>query len=40
VAIAQFSYFDPDVLRQYEQNGKAITIEDSSKATIEVKAIR
>jgi hypothetical protein len=39
-AIEQFSYFDPDVLRQYEQNGKAITIEDSSKATIEVKAIR
>jgi len=37
--IEAFSYFDPDVLKDYEQKGKAITIRESSKETVEMKLI-
>src|SRR5207253_340765 len=36
-AIEQFAYFDPDVLRQFEQLGKAVSIPESGKITLEVK---
>jgi len=38
-AIEQFAYFDPDVLRQFEQLGKAVSIPESGKITLEVKLI-
>ena len=37
--IEPFSYFDPDVLKEYEQKGKAITIGESSKQNVEMRLI-
>ncbi len=37
--IEPFSYFDPDVLKDFEQKGKAITIRESLKETVEMKLI-
>jgi hypothetical protein len=38
-SIEQYSYYDPDVLVQFEQKGKAVSIGESSKPTVEVKLI-
>ena len=38
-AIEQFSYFDSDVLRPFEQKGKPVSILESSKVIAEVKVI-
>jgi hypothetical protein len=38
-SIEQFSYYDPEVLVQFEQKGKAVTIGESAKPTVEVKLI-
>lgn len=38
-AIEQFGYYDQDLLRRVETQGKAIRIAESSKETVEVKAI-
>jgi hypothetical protein len=38
-SIEQYAYFDPDVLVQFEQKGKAVSIGDLSKVTAEVKLI-
>ena len=35
----QFAYFDPEVLRRYELQGKAVTVSESSKLTVQVKVI-
>jgi hypothetical protein len=37
--IEPFSYFDPEVLRQYEARGKLVRINESSKETAEVRII-
>jgi hypothetical protein len=38
-AIEQFAYFDPDIVRQYEQKGEAVSISESSKVTVNVNVI-
>jgi hypothetical protein len=38
-AIEQFGYFDPDLVRQYEQKGEAVSISESSKVTVNVNVI-
>jgi len=35
----QFAYFDPDILRRYEAQGKMVTVSESSKLTVQVKVI-
>ena len=37
--IEPFSYFDPDILREYEQKGKAVTVHESGKESVEMKII-
>jgi 5-hydroxyisourate hydrolase-like protein (transthyretin family) len=34
-----FAYFDPEVLKQYESQGRLIRVEESSKVTVETKLI-
>jgi hypothetical protein len=34
-----FSYFDPDVLKMYEQQGKLVRVQDTTKETIDVQVI-
>jgi hypothetical protein len=38
-AIEEYAYFDPDFLRAFEQQGKPVSISESSKQTVDVKAI-
>jgi hypothetical protein len=38
-ALEQFAYFDPDLLRKYETQGKAVQISESDKETADVKLI-
>jgi hypothetical protein len=38
-AIDNASYFDPDVLKQHEQQGKAIRVTENSPLDVEVKLI-
>jgi hypothetical protein len=35
-AIGEFEYFDPDLLRQSEQRGTAVSISESARVTVEV----
>lgn len=37
--LERFAYFDPEILRRYELQGKAITVSESSKLTVQVKVI-
>jgi hypothetical protein len=37
--IEPFSFYDPDVLQQYEQKGKAVNVMESSKITVDVNLI-
>src|SRR6266571_5843068 len=36
-AIEEYAYFDPDFLRAFEQQGKPVSISESSKQTVDVK---
>jgi len=38
-AIEEYAYFDPDFLRAFEQQGKPVSISESSKQTVDVKVI-
>ena len=38
-ALEQFGYFDPDLMKRFEPQGKAVHIAESSKENIEVKII-
>jgi len=38
-AIEEYVYFDPDFLRAFEQQGKPVSISESSKQTVDVKVI-
>ena len=35
----QFAYYDPEILRRYELQGKSVTVSESSKSTVHVKVI-
>jgi hypothetical protein len=38
-AIEEYAYFDPDILRAFEQQGKPVSVSESSKQTVDVKVI-
>jgi hypothetical protein len=37
--IEPFSYYDPEVLRRYEEQGRSIKVSESAKVTVEAKMI-
>jgi hypothetical protein len=39
-ALESFSYFDPEFLKRFEDQGQSIQVSESSRQTLELKIIR